>query len=306
MIDKLYRSPLFYVGDKYKLMSQLKLLFPHNIGTFYDVFCGGGSVSINASAKNYVLNDINSKVIELHNLLIENSNDINFFIEKMHRHIKKYGLSHSEIILPSDIDNYKKKYPKTYYAEYNKKSYYILRQDYNKNHDVEKLYLLLIYGFNHMIRFNSNNEFNLPVGNLDWNKNVTDALYNYSNWVNESKQIKLHSLDFVKFLNNSVFNKGDFVYFDPPYLITNSEYNKIWTEDDELRLYDYLDKLDNKGIKWGLSNMLNHKGKINEYLLNWSEKYITYSIASNYISRFDNSIKNGSKEIYVTNVSKEN
>lgn len=27
-----------------------------------------------------------------------------------------------------------------------------------------------------MIRFNKNGEFNLPVGNLDWNKNVTEAL----------------------------------------------------------------------------------------------------------------------------------
>ena len=306
MLGKLYRSPLFYVGDKYKLMSQLKLLFPQNISTFYDVFCGGGSASINANAKNYVLNDINSKVIELHNLLIENSNDINSFIEKMHRHIKEYGLSHSEIILPSGINNYKKLYPKTYFAEYNKKSYRILRQDYNKNHDVEKLYLLLIYGFNHMIRFNSKNEFNLPVGNLDWNKNVTDALLNYSNWANESKQIKLFSLDFINFLNISILKKNDFLYFDPPYLITNSEYNKIWTKDDDLRLYDYLDDLNNRDIKWGLSNMLNHKDKTNEYLLKWAKKYKTYSISSNYISRFDNSIKNGSKEIYVTNVSKEN
>lgn len=44
------RSPLFYVGDKYKLMPQLNKLFPTQIENFYDVFCGGGSVSINAKA----------------------------------------------------------------------------------------------------------------------------------------------------------------------------------------------------------------------------------------------------------------
>ena len=74
------RSPLFYVGDKYKLMPQLKNLFPQNIKTFYDVFCGGGSASLNIVAENYVLNDINDRVIELHQFLQEQSNDIEQFI----------------------------------------------------------------------------------------------------------------------------------------------------------------------------------------------------------------------------------
>ena len=33
---KSIRSPLFYVGDKYKLMPQLKKLFPNDIDTYYD------------------------------------------------------------------------------------------------------------------------------------------------------------------------------------------------------------------------------------------------------------------------------
>ena len=63
------RSPLFYVGDKYKLMPQLIKLFPKNINTYYDVFCGGGSASINVSAKKFVMNDIDKKIMELHNHL---------------------------------------------------------------------------------------------------------------------------------------------------------------------------------------------------------------------------------------------
>ena len=56
----------------------------------------------------------------------------------------------------------RKKYVKTYYAHYNKEAYLKLRADFNNNHDLLILYLLLIYGFNHMIRFNSAGQFNLP------------------------------------------------------------------------------------------------------------------------------------------------
>ncbi len=34
--DKVLRSPLFYVGDKYKLMPQLKKLFPKHIKTYIE------------------------------------------------------------------------------------------------------------------------------------------------------------------------------------------------------------------------------------------------------------------------------
>ena len=51
--------------------------------------------------------------------------------------------------------------------------------------------------------------------------------------------------------------------------------------------------------------MLRHKGKENRLLLEWSYKYNVYEISSNYISRFDNTKKSDSKEIYVTNLTKE-
>nr|WP_308149923.1 DNA adenine methylase [Spiroplasma sp. AdecLV25b] len=38
------RSPFFYVGDNYKLIKQLNDIFPTNINTLIEPFCGGGSV----------------------------------------------------------------------------------------------------------------------------------------------------------------------------------------------------------------------------------------------------------------------
>ncbi len=296
------RSPLFYVGDKYKLMPQLKNLFPQNIKTFYDVFCGGGSASLNIVAESYVLNDINDKIIELHQFLQEQANDIEQFIESMHKLINKYGLSLSEIGKNNEIENLKKVHIKTYFSKYNKEPYMNLRTDYNKNQSkTELLYLLLIYGFNHMIRFNAQGQFNLPVGNVDWNKNVSAALRNYASWIAHNTVKLSKGLDFEAFVLSQTYKKGDFIYFDPPYLITFSDYNKLWNEAEEYRLYALLDKLSDNGIYWGLSNMLYHKEKTNTILKHWAEKYIKYDIDSNYISRFDNSIKKQSKELFVTN-----
>ncbi|MEI4781849.1 Dam family site-specific DNA-(adenine-N6)-methyltransferase [Streptococcus pasteurianus] len=301
---KAIRSPLFYVGDKYKLMPQLKELFPQNINSFFDVFCGGGSVSINTQANQYFLNDVNEKVIELHSLLMNHSADMEKFILYQYKQIEKYGLSHSEFGLNEEIEKLKRDFKKTYFSKYNKESYLALRASYNSDQsDVMKLYLLLIYGFNHMIRFNNSGQFNLPVGNVDWNKNVTQSLINYSEWTqSKNNNVNLTSLDFEEFVNNQKIGKNDFLYFDPPYLITFSDYNKLWSLEEELRLYNLLDRLDQIGIKWGISNMVSHKGKTNKVLIKWAQKYNEYSITSNYISRFDNTIKENSKEIYVTNV----
>ncbi len=299
---KRVRSPLFYVGDKYKLMPQLQELFPKEINVYYDVFCGGGSASININANTIIMNDINEKIIELHRHLQMHSENIEAFIDNMYALIDEYGLSLSEHGRNQEIEELKKVYVKTYFSKYNKEAYLKLRENYNKNPDnTDLLYLLLIYGFNHMVRFNNRGRFNLPVGNVDWNKNVTAALRNYSKWYN-ANHVKLSSgVDFEEFVRSQNVTEGDFLYFDPPYLITFSDYNKLWSEQEERRLYALLDELDNRGIKWGLSNMIAHKGRVNNILLDWAKKYKEYSIESNYISRFDNTIKKSSKEIYVTN-----
>lgn len=59
------KSPLNYIGNKYKLLPQIIPLFPSNINTFVDLFCGGGDVCANVVANTVRANDINFHVIEL-------------------------------------------------------------------------------------------------------------------------------------------------------------------------------------------------------------------------------------------------
>lgn len=295
------RSPLFYVGDKYKLVPQLKELFPEKIGTYVEPFYGGGSSQLQVQANKYVLNDIDDNVISLHNLLLSYVGNKTSFFEKLFEIIDFYGLSCSfkEDVIPTEL---KKEFPKTYYSRFNKEAYTRLRDDYNldKGKDVLKLYLLLIYGFNHMIRFNSNGAFNLPVGNVDFNKNVYDALNNYFT-LQKNRKIELTCKDFEEFILGLKLSGCDFVYLDPPYLISMSEYNKLWTDETEHRLYALLDKLNESGIRFGITNLVYHKGKTNDVFLDWSKKYPSVTINSNYISFNDNTIKKDSVELYVCN-----
>lgn len=300
-MKKAKRSPFFYVGDKYKLMPQLSELMPDNINHYIEPFLGGGSSMINTTAKFYLGNDIDKHVIELHRFLSENANNPEKLIRDLIKKIEKYNLScsYEGVVVP---DGLKKKYIKTYYSVYNKENYNKLKEHYNLNKDkVDELYILLIYGFNHMIRFNNKGDFNLPVGNVDFNKNVYDALINYLNFIKDNKSIKFYSKDYIEFLDGIEYKKDDFVFLDPPYYISLSEYNKLWNEKKEIELYDTLDKLDKKGIKFGLTNLVSHKGKKNTILMRRMAKYNRYFISSNYISFNDNTIKKDSQEVYITN-----
>ncbi len=297
---KSIRSPFFYVGDKYKLMPQLKQLMPKDIEQYIEPFVGGGSSFLNSKGTFYILNDVDSYVVELHKQIGSYIGKTDELFEELFEIIDFYGLSCSyrDICVPEEM---KKKYVKTYYAKYNKEAYIRMRKDFNANkNDFLRLYLLLIYGFNHMIRFNGKGDFNLPVGNVDFNNNVYQALNNYLKFVGEH-EIEFFNMNYISFLEKVKFGNKSYVFLDPPYLISMSEYNKLWNEKKEDELCEYLDLLNEKGIKFGITNLITHKGKINQRFLNWSRKYCAYDVKSNYISFNDNTIKANSQEVFVTN-----
>ncbi|MBR1432576.1 Dam family site-specific DNA-(adenine-N6)-methyltransferase [Ruminococcus sp.] len=297
--EKTSRSPFFYVGDKYKLVPQLKSHFPDDIENFIEPFCGGGSVFLNVDAEKYIINDIDAYMIALHKMLGAYSTSIDDFWSDLNDIIEEYDLSAS-FLGRTVPEEYKIKYVKTYYAKYNKSSYMKLRDDFNDDkNDLLKLYILLIYGFNRMLRFNGNGDFNLPVGNVDFNQNVVNALNNYFDFVSERK-ISYFSLDFEDFLSKIKISSDDFIYLDPPYLISFSEYNKLWNEQEEIRLLSCLDDLNSRNIRFAVSNIIKHKNMYNELFDKWAKKYNVIDITSNYISFHDNTQK-GSYEVLVTN-----
>mgnify|MGYP002626242255 CR=1 FL=1 len=55
-----------YTGGKYKLLKQILPIFPDKIdGDFIDLFCGGGDVCVNTTAKRIIANDMLLGLIQL-------------------------------------------------------------------------------------------------------------------------------------------------------------------------------------------------------------------------------------------------
>ena len=150
-----------------------------------------------------------------------------------------------------------------------------------------------------MLRFNRQGDFNLPVGNVDFNNNVKDAIEDYFISV-KGKDVCFSNKKFEEFLNGLKLTDRDFVYLDPPYLITESEYNKIWDEADERSLLEKLDELNRRNVKFAISNVTHYRGRVNNLFMEWSQRYRAVPIKSNYINYHDNSEK-VIKEVLVVN-----
>ncbi len=307
MKKALIQSPLNYTGGKYRLLPQILPLFPKSIDTFVDLFCGGANVGINIDCKHIILNDIDQNVIGLLNVFKSYTKEE--ILQSIYATIEKYELS----------DTIKKKYSdyncnsSNGLAKYNRDKYLNLRRDFNglikKDYDYYiMLYVLIVYSFNNQIRFNKQNEFNLPVGKRDFNRRMLDKLSNFIKRLQNNAYL-FSNVYFDEFDINSLSNQ-DFVYCDPPYLITCATYNEnnLWNEIEELRLLNFLDRLTEQGIRFALSNVLKNKGKENEILLSWlSEKRhynchnLNYSYAnSNYQIKKRNK---DSQEVLITNYS---
>lgn len=295
MKDRIVRSPLFYVGDKRKLISQIMTYFPNHIDRLIEPFVGGGSVFMNVDADGFLLNDLNYIVIQIHSMLSSYCDRKDDFFREVFSLINKYGLTSRFLGIPQEHCK------SSDCKDVNREAYNRMKIDFNSGgkKDIMLLYLLIIYGFNHMIRFNKKGEFNLPVGNLDFNENVYNALNDYFAQT-ETKQPQWHSQDYSAFLAEIDFRKDDLVYLDPPYLISSSEYNKMWNEECERNLIREMDRLDAMGVRFAVSNAITYRGKKNDIFGDWAKKYNIHPISSNYISYWDNSRKE-SGEVLVTN-----
>ena len=116
----------------------------------------------------------------------------------------------------------------------------------------------------------------------------------------QGKKISFTPKDFWEFVSEREYFKDDFVYLDPPYLITASEYTKFWNQKFESDLLSMIDDLNKKGVKFALSNVTHYNGNKNDLLIKWMNKYKVHNIKSNYIS-YHNNKKKKIQEVLITN-----
>lgn len=279
---KYLKSPLNYVGGKYKLLPQIMEYFPNKINTFVDLFSGGFNVGINVNSNRTICNDINDFIIGLYKELY--NKPVEEILEKINYNIKQYGLSKE-----------------------NESAYKEFRIHYNKTKDPIDLYTLTCYSFNYQFRFNNNKEYNNPFGRnrSQFSENMKKNLILFTDKL-KKMEIDFSAKEFDQIDIKELGNE-DFIYCDPPYLITTGSYNdgnrgfKDWKEEEEQKLYNFLDKANEKNIKFALSNVIEHKGKENKLLEEWSKKYKTIYLENDYSNSSYNTKKGKSKEVLIIN-----
>lgn len=248
------KSPINYMGSKRRLLKQILPLFPANIHTFYDLFAGGGVVSLNTKAKYHVWNDLNKPLVDMFR-------DLSTLDEEQQFALYKNPL---EMLHREGFEELR--------TEYNQGQYQGLDKSI-------VLYELIISSFNGLARFNKKNQYNMP-----WNSRLTKNYYKgklrtlvaYIDTVKDGYTFISKSYDEVIDLDR--VNKNDFVYLDPPYTQTSAPYNDGsrslgWTVDDDKKLLGYLDSLNDLGIKFAMSNILSYRGEDNQILVDWLDQH---------------------------------
>lgn len=231
--NKLVMPFLKWVGGKRQLMSDIEPLIPSKISTYYEPFIGGGAVLLNQQPKRAVINDYNSELINVYEVVRDQVEEL---IEDLATHKNESDYFYS-IRVQDREEGFEELSP--------------LKR-------ASRVIYLNKTCFNGLYRVNSSGEFNTPFGRYKSpnivNENVLRAVSKYL----QNNDINLLSGDFEDALKGA--RKGAFVYLDPPYDPVSKSSNFTgyieggFGADQQERLRDACVKLNDNGVKFLLSN----------------------------------------------------
>ncbi len=283
-----------YVGSKDRLFSLIDENLDKDKEIFIDLFCGSGVVGINElyNYKRVVLNDACWQVTETLKYFRDNS--FESITKELNNCIKKYKLSKE-----------------------NKEGYNALREDYNEVYydrltfSPVMFYCLLTHSFNYNIHISKEGRFNVPFGkDRSYFSNSLKTKLEGIQWElhENSGRITVKSEDFSKLVEKSEkFISKSMFYVDPPYLISDSSYGRIyylgrWNEDKERTLLNNLSFIDSKGGSFLLSNVLENNGNYNKILDTWAKKYNVIEVPVDYTNcNYQRKNAGKTKEVLIRN-----
>ena len=269
------KSPLNYSGSKDGVADKIFKYLPEHIPVFVDAMGGAFNIGANIQAIDKVIyNEYNPFIYSIIKMIVETP--AKKMIEKVEEIVKNFNLNKKD-----------------------KDAYYKLREHYNeKEKTALNLFVLQIYAFQNIIRFNNSFDMNTPVGNNEYSEGIRDRILKFKV---KTKNIEMYNKSYDE-IDISELPQDTVFYFDPPYFITRAEYNDGrrgfigWNSDEESKLMEYLNKLNDLGFKFMLSNVIEHNGKMHNMLIEWieSHEYKIYNIGYT-------GIKYPRKEVLITN-----
>lgn len=220
------RPFLKWAGSKQALLPHLLDLIPTNFNTYYEPFLGGGALFFLLEPSKAILSDACEPLIETFKAVRDNPSAVLRLLN---------GRKISKTAYYETRNN-----PGT--GRFRKASDFIYL---NKT------------CWNGLYRVNSNGGFNVPFGHPRSNQKIVDAS-NLHACSEALSKAKISVVDFGKAVEDA--KKGDFVYFDPPYVTGhNNNGFRDWNEtlfswSDQERLARVARVLANRGVHVVVSN----------------------------------------------------
>ncbi len=258
---KLAAPVVKWVGGKRQLLNTLKPLMPKKINTYCEPFIGGGAILFDIQPSKAFVNDINSELISLYEVIRDNVDEL---IQSLQEHRNESEYFYQIRDWDRDVEKY---------------------ATLSKVQKASRMLYLNKTCYNGLFRVNNSGEFNSPFGNYK-NPNIVNAptLKAVSNYFNNA-EIYFYNGDYSNVLND--ISRGCFVYLDPPYDPISSTSNFTgytrggFDRNEQIRLRECCDELNNRGIKFMLSN------SSTEFIM---EQYRNYNITVVKAKRAINSV----------------
>jgi len=246
--EKVYIPPFKIQGIKSKLIPLIRNSVEVDDNTVWiEPFMGSAVVGLNVASHNAIFADLNPHIVNFYNLL--KSRRITSLIVR--EFLEEQGALLSE-----------------------KKSehYYFVRERFNKDHNPLDFLFLNRSCFNGMIRFNRNNQFNVPYGHKPerFAKAYVTKIVNQTKYFEQ--MLQFNSWDFIcqPFENTiAMADENSLIYCDPPYIGRHVDYFDSWDELQEQKLKKCLSA---SNAKFMLSTWNGNKYRANPYVNSiWGE-----------------------------------
>ena len=232
--NKLVSPVLKWVGGKRQLLDEIVPLFPQKFTTYCEPFFGGGAVLFDRQPKVAIINDLNSDLMLVYEVIRDNVDDL---ILDLKKHINSSEYFYSIRDLDRDKDAYK---------------------SMSKIEKASRIIYLNKTCYNGLFRVNASGEFNTPFGHYKNPNIVNEPVLKAVSKYLLANNIQLFSEDFADTLER--VPKGGFVYLDPPYdpvsdTASFTGYNQGgFGKEEQLRLKQCCDVLTRRGVHFLLSN----------------------------------------------------
>lgn len=225
---------LKWAGGKRQLLDTLIPLVPKDYSVYCEPFVGGGALFFALQPQSACINDVNHELIRVYTVI---KNDVDVLIEQL----KQFQNNKDQFYEIRSWDRNKDKY--THLS------------------DIEKAARIIYLNktcFNGLFRVNASGEFNVPFGNYANPNIVNEPVLRAISFYFNNSEIVFNAVDYAEILKNLPDNA--FVYLDPPYdpvsVTANfTGYTKDgFSRDEQIKLRKCCDELNERGIKFMLSN----------------------------------------------------